>query len=520
MNMKYNFDIDMSTNYSFPLILRRITPGSRVLEFGPATGYMTRYMKEELGCSVYCVEIDRKAAEAAKNYCEKMVVEDIDNMEWVEQLSEDSFDHIIFADVLEHLKNPWKVLEYAVAFLKKNGTVITSIPNIGHNAVIMDLLQGKFDYRPRGLLDDTHLRFFTKKSILNLLEKTKLCPIEWLVTITHPEETEFQQKYTTLPEPLERILKTREDAHVYQFVTVSKRKEDISPKECCIELNTTDTDLGNGVLQVFWEVNGEFNEEHSVLCSFEYDKDFCSYDITLPPQVSSRLRLDTGNKPAYVEIKSIALYIGDLDRSEMVEPLAKWSVDNDFVNLLAGSGVVRLDYRESYRFISTDDDPQLYLDNIPLSKDGEPFTLRVEMRIEKRISHCFTKVLEAEINNREKQLSQQTNELARLQAELKGKDERLSLQADELAGLQAEIKAKDGQLSCQAAELARLLADITAKDGELSCQVDELAEKQEILSGLEVKLNEILSSRSWKITEPLRQLRHLMGGNKEPERKK
>ena len=222
--MKYDFNIDMSQYNSLTVILRNISPKSHVLEFGPAAGYMTRYMKETLDCSLTCIEIDEEAAEAASKYCEKMILADIDYMEWVKQLEGKTFDHIIFADVLEHLKNPAEALQVAARFLKEDGTILTSIPNIGHSAIIMDLLQGKFQYRPLGLLDETHIRFFTRKSIYDLLEKTGLRSIGEFPICLLPEQTELRQNYANFSEEIQNALKNRDDAHVYQFVTIAKKR--------------------------------------------------------------------------------------------------------------------------------------------------------------------------------------------------------------------------------------------------------------------------------------------------------
>lgn len=228
--MKYNLDAIniMDDNSSHALILRAIKPGSQVLEFGPASGYMTRYMKEQLGCRVYCVEFDETAAKIAAQYCEKIIVDDIEKFNWTKAFEGMSFEHILFADVLEHLRNPELVLQKAVELLKKDGTVITSLPNIGHNAIIMELLDGNFTYRSTGLLDNSHIHFFTKKSMLQMYEAVGIQPVQLDVSCAAPSETEFNQYYEDLPEAVQQHLQAREDGHVYQYIAVSKRKADVA----------------------------------------------------------------------------------------------------------------------------------------------------------------------------------------------------------------------------------------------------------------------------------------------------
>ena len=109
--MKYDFDIDLETKNSLSIIINRIKPNSMVLEFGPANGRMTRYLKEVLNCKVYAVEIDKEAAKDAKRYCEKILVDDVEKYTWLEVYKDLEFDYIVFADVLEHLYYPEKVLK-------------------------------------------------------------------------------------------------------------------------------------------------------------------------------------------------------------------------------------------------------------------------------------------------------------------------------------------------------------------------------------------------------------------------
>lgn len=161
--MKYNVDLDISVGTSHSLILNKIKRNTKVLEFGSASGYMTKYMKEELGCEIVCIEIDAEAAEKARKYADLMIVADIENDPWFQKVSEFSFDFILFADVLEHLRNPEVILKQATSLLNNDGIVLTSVPNISHNAIIMELMQGRFDYRSTGLLDDTHVHFLQER---------------------------------------------------------------------------------------------------------------------------------------------------------------------------------------------------------------------------------------------------------------------------------------------------------------------------------------------------------------------
>ena len=143
--------------------LDAVPDNSRVLEFGTATGYMTRILKEEKGCRVTGFEYSPEAAERAAPYCDRVIVGDIEDFSLWEGL-EPVYNRATFADVLEHLRDPVRVLAQTRHILAPNGSVIITLPNIAHWTIRRDLLRGRFDYADYGIMDKTHLRFFTEKT--------------------------------------------------------------------------------------------------------------------------------------------------------------------------------------------------------------------------------------------------------------------------------------------------------------------------------------------------------------------
>jgi 2-polyprenyl-3-methyl-5-hydroxy-6-metoxy-1,4-benzoquinol methylase len=143
--------------------------GHRILEFGCANGFISRHLTER-GCRVTGVEVDEEAAGQARQWCEKVVVTDLNKHEWVEQVGYD-FDTILFGDVLEHLLHPEETLHNASRVLAPQGRVIISLPNIAHWTVRRSLLFGRFEYESAGLLDITHRRFFTPASARKFIEE-------------------------------------------------------------------------------------------------------------------------------------------------------------------------------------------------------------------------------------------------------------------------------------------------------------------------------------------------------------
>ena len=150
-------------------LLQMVSPNATVLECGPAYGVMTKYMKEVLHCKVYIIEVDPESYAHALSYAAGGVCADIEDDAWMDQFEAGGFDYIIYADVLEHLCNPQAVLAKMRKFLKPDGAVLLSVPNIAHGDIIMNLLCDQFNYTPLGLLDNTHIHFFTYKSLREMI---------------------------------------------------------------------------------------------------------------------------------------------------------------------------------------------------------------------------------------------------------------------------------------------------------------------------------------------------------------
>lgn len=149
---------------------------SKVLDVGCSTGVFGEQIKQRNNnVEVVGIEFDEQMATVAKKKLDKVIVGDVENINLADFFQPDYFDCIIFADILEHLKNPWEILKSSVDFLKDGGVVITSVPNVRHYTTILNLLfKGYWPYRERGIHDRTHLRFFTLRNIRELLQYANL----------------------------------------------------------------------------------------------------------------------------------------------------------------------------------------------------------------------------------------------------------------------------------------------------------------------------------------------------------
>lgn len=137
-----------------------------ILEIGCAEGNLGYAIKDSIGAYVAGIEYFPPAAIEAEKKLDFVLNGDIELMDL--PFENGMFDHIIFGDVLEHLKDPWGVLQKVRPFLKNTGSILACIPNIEHVSIFESLLAGQWSYTNAGLLDKTHFRFFTQKEIVKM----------------------------------------------------------------------------------------------------------------------------------------------------------------------------------------------------------------------------------------------------------------------------------------------------------------------------------------------------------------
>jgi len=141
--------------------------GRRLLDVGAADGFLAEILTAR-GFVVTAVERDRTRAEQARGRCHEVVVGDLAD---VAAMLPGPFDAIVYGDVLEHLLDPLSALGFARQRLVPGGLVVASVPNIAHLWIRLSLLLGRFEYADRGILDRTHLNFFTRRTFLALLAR-------------------------------------------------------------------------------------------------------------------------------------------------------------------------------------------------------------------------------------------------------------------------------------------------------------------------------------------------------------
>lgn len=188
----------------------------RVLEVGCAGGQLGRLLRQR-GHHVSGIELVPEMAEHARCWLDAVVNADVERDGFPFPLA--SFDALVFADVLEHLVDPWRVLREAVEVLADDGVVVASVPNVQNIDVICRLLRGRWDYRERGILDRGHLRFFTLHGIRALFAQAGLT----VVQVDHRYRRSWgREMLSVLTAGYARAFWTR------QYLVVGRRRERLS----------------------------------------------------------------------------------------------------------------------------------------------------------------------------------------------------------------------------------------------------------------------------------------------------
>ena len=142
----------------------------KILDVGCGEGFFLKLIKEKTGAETWGIEVEMEVADKAKDKVDNILigkVEDVLNL-----IPNDYFDCITFNDVLEHLLEPTDVLIMLKSKLSEKGIIISSVPNVRYFYNLHELIIKKdWDYKNSGILDSTHFRFFTKKSMKRMFEK-------------------------------------------------------------------------------------------------------------------------------------------------------------------------------------------------------------------------------------------------------------------------------------------------------------------------------------------------------------
>ena len=308
----YRRALDPDGQDSLAKLARLVRPGSQVLDLGAGPGVLGRYLAERLNCTVDGVESNPAAATEAAPWYRRLHCADLERIALVEHFAGCRYDFIVCADVLEHLRQPGTLLAQLNGLLAANGHVLASVPNVAYAGLIADLLAGEFRYRSEGLLDRTHLRFFTLRSLARLLEETRLRAVAVDVVIRDLRESEFAGRYLdALPPALLRGLLGRPEALVYQYIVSARAATEADEIELP-PLAGPAPEL-RFACQLFWRApEADYRESDSGVSWGRIGASRQAVLLPIPALSNSpqALRLDLSDRPGLLRLYGLALRDG------------------------------------------------------------------------------------------------------------------------------------------------------------------------------------------------------------------
>ncbi|KFB74470.1 MAG: class I SAM-dependent methyltransferase [Candidatus Accumulibacter phosphatis] len=216
---RYEYLVDLADDSAPASVVRFVGQDRKVLEIGAGPGSITRFLSGKNRCHVTAAEVDDSAIEKLRQFCDRVIKLDLNAPNWTDSLQEEGlFEVVVIADVLEHLYDPWQVLQDAKRLLAPGGHLVVSLPHAAHCAIVACLIEGDFEYRDWGLLDRTHIRFFGMRNIQNLFDGAGLSIVDAHFVVKAPEQTELVAHWNNLPAPLRAMLALGPHAKVYQVV--------------------------------------------------------------------------------------------------------------------------------------------------------------------------------------------------------------------------------------------------------------------------------------------------------------
>ena len=195
------------------MLLALVPDGTRVLDVGCSSGYLARRLVES-GCTVVGIELDERAAAAARNVCAEVLVGDAERMEL--PFAPRSFDVVLCGDLVEHLRDPQRFLERVRPLLREGGRLVLTTPNVANWTMRLGLLFGRWRYTKRGILDRTHSHLFTRKTLVETLSAAGYRVVRLDFTAPVP-----LIGTPTVERAAHAVARTRPSLFAYQFVVVA-----------------------------------------------------------------------------------------------------------------------------------------------------------------------------------------------------------------------------------------------------------------------------------------------------------
>jgi predicted SAM-dependent methyltransferase len=437
---------------------------------------MTKPLKEFLNCDVTIVELDDVEYAEARKYAIDGYCGDIEKLEWANIFNQQVFDYIIFADVLEHLRNPQEVLQAAKQLLADDGHLLISVPNMAHGDIIMNLLDNNFFYTPLGLLDDTHIHFFTYKSMRKMLSDCGYAPVFDDICVRALFATEQAAFISNGGKvELEQIVKGHFMKDAYQLLFDAQKSE-------FVDAQGIENDSTIDAAEKKWRESR--NQEHNW----------------------GRLYFDTGNGFRSTETREYYLGATDLisknlvalpqgTRRVRIDPVEGVPCFISAIQVVSSQGLHKVQPLNGYEFsdgsiLFYSTDPQILVDGL-----DDVDALDIHCQLVPLLSFGHVRLFDSV-----KQMHENMNDLNHRTRQSEAK---LQKSGDRVRQLEMELQDSSSQIE-----------SLNIKNTDY---LDRLKKQQDIINQLSQEraaaakdIEIILSSHSWRLTQPLRSIGSLL----------
>jgi 2-polyprenyl-3-methyl-5-hydroxy-6-metoxy-1,4-benzoquinol methylase len=314
----YRRDIHVEKRSSLSLLVGMIEPDSTVLDVGIGSGSLGAYLRDKKACQVDGITYNAEEAAVAGAAYREVKVADLDAVRVSDLFGSQRYRYIVCADVLEHLRDPALVLTSVRDMLEPGGKVLISVPNVAYLGLLGELLGGEFRYRHEGLLDQTHVRFFTRRSLLRFF-----ADMGWRVKRVECVEldladSEFAPALDAMPPAVRSQLLSNPDGLTYQFVAEVVPRSDEEQADGSEAEASLAQPLAHYALQMYYAGHDGFVEDRKIEARARIGTDRQEVVFPLPREAFAGLRLDPADRPG-------AMHLYDLELRDVAgSALWKW----------------------------------------------------------------------------------------------------------------------------------------------------------------------------------------------------
>lgn len=477
----YNRDFASASSESLALVAKHIKNGSRVLDIGCGAGDLGAYLRSEKACHVVGMDYSADSLAVAADKLDASIQIDL-NTQRPDEVIDEQFDVIVMADILEHIYAPDAVLASADKLLKTDGKVLISIPNAAYLGALLSLYDDSWDYREEGILDRTHIRFYTKKSVLELLANSGFDAAICDRVTRDLLDSEFTQRFDNQVDSVHDWLLAKPEGATYQFIVEARptaQQHTLAIEPACPMMSL------QHIVKLYWQsdTTAAFSAEQSAVLRGEMGK---TSTLRAPVTDSAlhSLRIDFADRRGVYWLACVEIFDGKT---------LLWSTENDSYTLNTEQ---LFSHQQRLPMTAMAHGEQAYIQLLlPEAQHGE--TLSITVTLSAPVGEQNTTFLDAVSVN---QYNAALHEQQRLASELAKVHKETGAY---LGTLETTLQHERTQFTQQQNTINDLNQKLSSLEQALQLMTDSRDSAQQ-------QLNTLHQSSSWKITAPLRKIIRLI----------